>query len=57
MVDLFSVAFPTLHQKLLAYHQQIIELSSVYEWQEAVLPLAIEHHTKIVTINHTDVEA
>ena len=57
MVDLFGITFPTLHQKLLAYHQQIIELSSVYEWQEAVLPLAIEYHTEIVAINHTDVEA
>ena len=57
MVDLFGITFPTLHQKLLAYHQQIIELSSVYEWQEAVLPLAIEYHTEIVAINYTDVEA
>ena len=31
MIDLFSITFSTLHQKLLIYHQQIIELSSVYE--------------------------
>lgn len=57
MLELFNSAFPTLHRKLLTYHQQIIELSSTYEWQEAVLPLAIEYYTEIVAINHTDVEA
>ena len=31
MINLFSITFLTLHQKLLIYHQQIIELSSVYK--------------------------
>lgn len=57
MVDLFGITVPLLHQKLLAYHQQIIELSTTYDWQHAVLPLAIEYHTEIVAVNHIDVDA
>ena len=57
MIDLFSITFFTLHQKLLTYHQQIIELSSVYEWQETVLSLTIKYHTEIIVINYTDVKA
>lgn len=57
MLDFFSSAVPTLHQKLYAYHYQIMELSTIYDWQEAVLPLTIEYHTEIVSVNHIDVEA
>ena len=57
MVDLFGMKVPELHQKLIAYHQRIIELSATYDWSDAVLPLAIEYHTEVVAVNHIDIDA
>lgn len=57
MVDFFYTAFPTLHRVLLLYYTKFRKPSKIYEWQTAILPLAIDYHTKITTGNHTDVEA
>ncbi len=57
MVDFFYTAFPTLHRVLLLYYTKVRKLSKIYEWQTAILPLAIDYHTEITTGNHTDVEA
>ncbi|MCJ1468626.1 hypothetical protein MMC07_007255 [Pseudocyphellaria aurata] len=54
MVSLFGQTNPDLHAALFQFHGTIIELSQVYEWQEAVLPLAIEAHTYITTLQPTD---
>lgn len=56
MVDFFYTAFPTLHRVLLFYYTKVRKLSKIYEWQTAILPLAIDYHTEITTGNHTDVE-
>lgn len=57
MVDFLSITFPTLHRVLLLSYTKIRKLSKIYEWQTAILPLAIDYHTEITTGNHTDVEA
>lgn len=57
MVDFFGTAFPTLHRVLLLYYTKVRKLSKIYEWQTAILPLAIDYHTEITTGNHTDVDA
>lgn len=57
MVDFFGTTFPTLHRVLLLYYTKVRKLSKIYEWQTAILPLAIDYHTEITTGNHTDVDA
>ena len=57
MVDFFGTTFPTLHRVLLLYYNKVRRLSKIYEWQTAILPLAIDYHTEIPTGNHTDVDA
>ena len=57
LVNFFGVAFPSLFYVLLKFHDQILKLGRIYEWQNAVFPLAIDFHTSITTVNHTDVEA
>lgn len=57
MMDFFGAAFPTLFRVLLLFHNKIQELSEIYEWQNAVLPLAIDYHASITAGNHTDVKA
>ena len=57
LVNFFGVAFLSLFYVLLKFHDQILKLGRIYEWQNAVLPLAIDFHTSITTVNHTDVEA
>ena len=56
MVDFFGVAFPSLFRSLLMFHSKVRHLSRIYDWQHAVLPLAIDYHTEITTGTHTDVE-
>lgn len=57
MMDFFGAAFPTLFRVLLLFHNKIQELSEIYEWQNAVLPLAIDYHTAITASDHTDAKA
>lgn len=57
LVDFFGVAFPSLFRSLLLFHSKIRHLSRIYDWQQAVLPLAIDYHTEITTGTHTDVDA
>ena len=57
LVDFFGVAFPSLFRSLLMFHSKIRHLSRIYDWQNAVLPLAINCHTKITTGTHTDIDA
>lgn len=57
MIDFFGVSFPALHRVLLLYCTKTRKLSKIYEWQNAVLPLAVEYHTEVTTSNHTNIEA
>lgn len=57
MMDFFNADFPLLIRVLLLFHKRIRKLSKIYEWQNAVLPLAINFHPKITTVNHTNTEA
>ncbi len=54
LVSLFGREVPDLHSALAEFYNNIYELSKVYEWQEAVLPMAIEAHTFIITKQPTD---
>lgn len=57
MSDFFGVALPSLVRVLLLFHNKIKALSEIYEWQGAVLPLAIDFHTEITRGDHTNVAA
>ncbi len=54
LVSLFGSEVPDLHSALAEFYTNIYELFTVYEWQEAVLPIAIEAHTFIVAQQPTD---
>ncbi len=47
-VSFFGKKALDLHVALAEFYSCIYELSTVYEWQEVVLPMAIEVHTFIV---------
>lgn len=57
LVDFFGPVSPTLFRVLLLFHAQIRKLSKIYEWQNAVLPLALDYHTEITATDHTDTDA
>lgn len=48
LVSVFGKEAPDLHAALAEFYSSIHELSTIYKWQEAVLPMAIEAHTFIV---------
>ena len=48
LVFLLGKEAPDLHTALAEFHSNIYELSTVYKWQEAVPPMAIEAHLYIV---------
>ena len=54
MVSLFGKSSQQLHATMSAFHGKILTLAKVYEWQEAVLPLAIETHTHIIASQPSD---
>ncbi len=54
LVSLFGREVPDLHSALVKFYTNIYELSKVYEWQEAVLLMAIEAYTFIVAQKPTD---
>ncbi len=54
LVSLFGREVPDLHSALAEFYTNIYKLSKVYEWQEAVLLMAIEAHTFIVAQQPTD---
>ncbi len=54
LVSLLGREIPDLHSALAEFYTNICELFTMYEWQEAVLPMAIEAHTFIVAKQPTD---
>ncbi len=54
LVSLFGKEVPDLHSALVEFYTNIYQLCTVYEWQKAVLPIAIEAHTFIVAQQPTD---
>ena len=54
MVSLFAPITAELKAALITYYDNILQLAQVYEWQEAVLPLAIEVHTYISSLQPSD---
>ncbi len=54
LVFLFGREVLDLYSALAEFYTNIYKLSTVYEWQEAVLPMAIEAHTFIVAQQTTD---
>ena len=57
MVDFFGVAFPHLHRALHHFQLKIRQLSRIYEWQNACLPLALDFHSERTTLGPTNVDA
>lgn len=54
LMALFGPTIPTLYLALAGFHREIIELSTIYEWQGGVLPLALDFHTHVVEGQPTD---
>ena len=54
LVSLFCREVLDLHSALAEFYTNIYELPTVYEWQEAVFPMAIEAHTFIVAQQPAD---
>lgn len=48
LISLFGKEAPNLYAVLVKFYSSIYELLTVYKWQDAVLPMAIETHTFIV---------
>ncbi len=48
LVSLFGKEAPGLHTALAEFYSNIYELSTVYEWQDKVFPMAIEAYLYIV---------
>lgn len=56
MVNFFGASFLLLRHALYTIHSKIRQLKRIYEWQGAYLLLALNYHTEITTVNHTDIE-
>ena len=54
MVSLFGATAPRLQAALTQFYGLVLQLSKVYDWKEALLPLAIEAHSYIVTQQPSD---
>ncbi len=54
MVSLFGATAPHLQAALIQFYGLGLQLSKVYDWKEALLPLAIEVHSHIVTQQPSD---
>jgi hypothetical protein len=48
---------PALPLAMMGFYQRIESLGRVYKWQEAVLPLALEHHNVVMAKGQTNAEA
>lgn len=57
MVQFFGTAFPHLHRALHHFQLKIRQLSRIYEWQNACLPLAFDFHSERTTSGPTNVDA
>ena len=53
-VSLFRKKTPDLYTALAEFYINVYKLSTVYEWQDAVLPMAIKANTYIVSQQPTD---
>lgn len=54
LATLFGARAPDLHASLTIFYTNILQLAKVYEWQEAILPLAIEIHTHITFLQSSN---
>lgn len=54
LVFLLSKETPDLHFALAKFYNNVYKLSTVYKWQKAVFPIAIEAHIFIVAQQPTD---
>jgi hypothetical protein len=47
LVEFFDAEFPGLHIALSRFMLDVIELEKIYDWQTAVLPLALQFHEEL----------
>jgi hypothetical protein len=52
-----GVKYPLVVKKFLEFHNTIVELSQTYDWQKAVLPLALLHHRTALHNGFADLDA
>jgi hypothetical protein len=56
IVHLFGPKFSLLLPALLRFLRQIIDLSKIYMWQDAILPLALRYHQHVMRSGQTNHE-
>jgi hypothetical protein len=54
MISLFDTTISDLHSALIFFHNNIHQLSRVYEWQDALFLMTIEMHIYIITCQSTN---
>ena len=54
--QLFGLKFPALPPALLRFCRQIIDLSKIYVWNDAVLLLALRYHQHVIRSGQTNHE-
>ena len=54
IIIFFGAAHPHLAAAILGFVQRITELNKVYIWSEAVLPLALTHHSDVMAAGQTE---
>lgn len=54
--QLFGPKFPALPSALLRFCRQIIDLSKIYVWNDAVLLLALRYHQHVIRSGQTNRE-
>ena len=53
----FQKTHPGLPAAMLSFSQRILELNEVYIWSDAVLPLALAHHSDVMAVGQTEAAA
>ena len=56
IVSFFGNTTPDLFFALGEFHREIIDLASIYSWQQTVLPLALDYHTSVTNSLATSVQ-
>lgn len=54
MASLFGPTSPNLHFALIRFYGDVLQLSKVYDWHEALLPMAIQLHSYIAAKGPSD---
>ena len=56
ILDFFNATFPS-RVCALPFQMKICKSSEIYDKQKGIFPLAINIHTEVTAVNHTDTDA